>query len=269
MTAIDLDRYAERIGLEGPRAPTLDLLERISFGHATRVPFENLDLHLGQGISIDPASVFEKLVARRRGGYCFEQNLLLLEALRGFGFAARPLAARVLYTRPADASPRTHMLVLVDVKSKTYLADVGFGVHNLLAPLPFEPDRPREIHGETFRLREIPWDGRALAAPPSFELEVVAGDQTTPLYRLSLEDQKPVDFEMANWFTSTHPDSFFVKSKIVSLPSPGVRTMLRDRELTVKRGGAEEKRTIEGDDAYRATLREIFGIDLGDRALRW
>src|SRR5688500_2747081 len=98
MSALNLDRYAERIGLDGPRAPTTDTLERVCFQHTTHIPFENLDIHRGNGIpiSLEPAAIFEKLVASKRGGYCFEHNTLLLEVLRALGFSARPLAARVL-----------------------------------------------------------------------------------------------------------------------------------------------------------------------------
>src|SRR5688572_31932812 len=94
--ALDLDRYFERIGEGGSRAATTDTLERVCFGHATHIPFENLDIHRGLPISLELSAIFEKLVGSRRGGYCFEQNSLLLEVLRALGFSARPVAARVL-----------------------------------------------------------------------------------------------------------------------------------------------------------------------------
>lgn len=278
MGELDFDGYAERIGYRGTHTPTVDALEGIVLAHAIRIPFENLDIHLGNPIELAPALVFDKLVVRRRGGYCFEQNGLLLEMLRAIGFTVRPLAARVTYaTNPGPQSdrPRSHMLLLVDVGPRAYLADVGFGTHNLLAPLPFEPGIERTLHGETFRIREVPWNGRALAAPPSFEVETKTmtedGSETwTSLYRASLEEQRPIDFEMASWFCSTHPDSLFVRRKLVSRPEVGARHILVDRELEVRRAGRSEKRTIPDDAAYRAALREVFHIDLGpDDLLRW
>lgn len=268
---MDFDAYAERIGYRGTSAPNVDTLEGIVLGHALRIPFENLDIHLGRPIDLDPPRVFEKLVGRRRGGYCFEQNGLLLEMLRAIGFTVRPLAARVLWGNPEKDRPRTHMLLEVEIGSRTFLADVGFGTQNLVAPLPFEPGMPRSVHGEKYRLREIPWDGRVLGTPPSFDVEVEsAGGTWAPLYRMSLEEQRSVDFVMASWFCSTHPDSMFVKRKIVSLPEIGTRRLLLDRELEVRQGSKVEKTVLATEEEYRAVLRDTFRIDLGsDALLRW
>ena len=163
------------------------------------------------------------------------------------------------------------MLLQVEVGSRTFLADVGFGTQNLVAPLPFEPGRSLRTHGETYRLREISWDGKVLGTPPSFDVEVEAAEGTwAPLYRMSLEDQRPVDFEMASWFCSTHPDSLFVKRKIVSLPEIGTRRLLLDRELEVRQGSKVEKTVLATEEEYRAVLRDTFRIDLGsDALLRW
>lgn len=269
MGDLDFDAYAERIGYRGTHTPTADALEALVLSHAIRIPFENLDIHLGNPIELEPERVFDKLVARRRGGYCFEQNGLLLEMLRAIGFSVRPLAARVTYGPPADR-PRSHMLLMVEVGPRTFVADVGFGTHNLLAPLPFEPDIEREVHGERFRIREVPWDGRALGPPPGFEIEVAGDDGWTSLYRASLEEQRPADFVMASWFCSTHPDSLFVRHKIVSRAEVGARHRLLDRELLVRRDGRTETTVLPDDAAFRAALREVFRIELGpDDLLRW
>jgi len=267
--ALDFDAYGERIDYRGRHTPTVDVLEGLVLAHAMRIPFENLDIHLGNPIDLEPAKLFAKLVLRRRGGYCFEQNTLLLEMLRAIGFTARPLGARVL--GGSTDRPRSHMLLLVEVGARPFLADVGFGAHNLIAPLPFEPGVERTVHGETFRLKEIGWNGKALGTPPSFELEVKAANgEWTPLYRASLEEQRPIDFAMASWFCATHPDSPFVRRKLVSLPEVGTRHILLDRELEVRRNGSSEKKVLEGEDAYRGALRDIFRIDLGpDALLRW
>jgi len=266
---MNFDAYAERIGYRGGSTATLDVLEGIALGHAIRIPFENLDIHLGNPIDLAPEKVFDKLVNRRRGGYCFEQNTLLQEMLKTIGFTVRPLAARVLYGAPIDR-PRTHMALLVDIGARSFLADVGFGVFNLLGPMPFEPGAPRDIHGESFRLNEIPWNGRALGAPPAFDLEIKEGDAWVPLYRLSLEEQRHIDFVMANHFTSTHPDSVFVRKKVVSRPEVGTRHVLVDRELEVRKNGGSEKRSLAEDDAWHTALREVFHIELGPNdLLRW
>jgi N-hydroxyarylamine O-acetyltransferase len=267
----EFDAYAERIAYRGAAAPTIDALEGICLAHAMRIPFENLDIHRGVPIDLARPALFAKLVARRRGGYCFEQNTLLEEMLRDVGFKVRPLAARVLGSETERVSrPRTHMILVVEIGVRAFLADVGFGVHNLLGPLPFEPDVPRTVHGERFRLREISWDGRATGAPPAFDLEVEIAGAWKALYRISLEHQEPPDILMAHWYTSTHPDSGFVRRKLVSRPEVGVRYVMRDRDLEIVRGAESERKAIADAAAYESTLREVFGIDLGEGPpLRW
>src|SRR4051812_14228187 len=107
---LDLDAYCARIGYDGPRTPTLSTLHAITAAHTRSIPFENLDVLLGCGIDIAPAAIFDKLVARRRGGYCFEQNGLLLAVLEALGFQVAPISARVRWQRPRDFTPpRTHV----------------------------------------------------------------------------------------------------------------------------------------------------------------
>jgi N-hydroxyarylamine O-acetyltransferase len=259
----DLDRYGERIGLPGlsARKPSDDLLADVHFAHATTIPFENLDIHLGIPIRIEPERVFDKLVTRKRGGYCFEQNTLLLTMLRALGFKARPLAARVAYGG-GPLRPRTHMVLLVQCGRTKLLADVGFGAHNLLGPLPFAAcGHESAVHGETYRVTH------------ENEVEVRAygdAERWEPLYTVSLEDQQPVDFAMGNWFTSTHPSSVFVRSKIVSAVAVGKRTVLLDRELKIRESASVVTRTLEDDEAYLTTLRDTFGIALPEGSLlRW
>src|SRR5262245_31633198 len=106
---MDVDAYFARIGYRGGRAPTLETLNGIVRAHVQTIPFENLDVLLGRPIELDVESLERKLVAARRGGYCFEQNTLLLEVLGALGFTVRPLSARVRYQRPRDYTPaRTH-----------------------------------------------------------------------------------------------------------------------------------------------------------------
>jgi N-hydroxyarylamine O-acetyltransferase len=262
---LDVDRYAERIGWSGPRTPTEQTLAEVHFCHATHIPFECLDIHLGRRIAIDADSVFDKLVAKRRGGYCFEQNGLLLEALRAVGFCARPLAGRVTW-QAAAPRPRTHMLLLVEIDGRSFLADAGFGTHALLRPLPFVPGVRREVEGETFCIAAK----RGAHGEALYELQVETREGLSPLYVFTLDEQLPIDFEMANWFTSTHPSSLFVRSKVVSRVEPGRRWLLLDRDLKVTDRTGSRTTTLPDEAAYRAALAETFGILLDrDDILRW
>ncbi len=133
----NLDNYFARIGYDGSREPTLSNLKSIQWRHLLAFPFENLDIHLGVKISIDPKAVEQKLVDKRRGGYCFEQNLLLFNVLRALGFEVTPLIARVMWQRPLHLiTGNTHMVLRVECEGSSWLVDAGFG--NLGSPVPLE-----------------------------------------------------------------------------------------------------------------------------------
>src|SRR5262249_55952398 len=151
---IDLDAYFARIGYAGPRAPTLAVLRAIHALHPAAIPFENLDPFLGRLVSLEIAALQQKMVAGRRGGYCFEHNTLFKAALDALGFRVTGLAARVRRVMPSDGSenPRTHMLLKVDLDEGTYLADVGFGGYLLSAPLRLVAEIEQEVPGGLLRL---------------------------------------------------------------------------------------------------------------------
>ena len=157
--APDLDAYFARLGLDGPRPPTLATLSAIVLAHIRAIPFENLDVLLGRGIDLDPAAVEHKLVHARRGGYCFEHNSHLLHVLGALGFAVTPLSARVRVNRARDDTPpRTHVLVRVDLDGTPWLADVGVGGLSPTAPLRLDPEaeqatphEPRPTRGCSIR----------------------------------------------------------------------------------------------------------------------
>src|SRR5690606_34277901 len=149
----DLEAYLARIGYDGARTATLDVLRELHLRHTQAIPFENLDPLLRRPVALDAESLMRKLVHGRRGGYCFEQNLLFAHALQALGFRARGLAARVVYNvPPGTVMPRTHMLLAVDVGGEPIVADVGFGGLTLTAPLALRPAIEQATPHEPFRL---------------------------------------------------------------------------------------------------------------------
>lgn len=248
--ALDLEAYLARIGYSGRLRPDHAVLEAIHLAHATHIPFENLDILLQRPIRLDLSSLQAKLVTGRRGGYCFEQNLLFSAVLQHLGFSVRQLAARVIY-RGGRRLPRTHMLLLVDVEGATWLADVGFGREGLLLPLPF---------GGGQEARQFAWTYRATEADGEWILQSLLNGSWTDLYSFSLEPQLAVDFEPANHYTATHPDSRFVRTLTVQLPTPEVRYMLRNREFVLDRGGTVTHRTLADNDELLAVLAQTFGL---------
>jgi N-hydroxyarylamine O-acetyltransferase len=253
--ATSLEAYLARIGYAGPRAPTLTTLRGIVAAHATSIPFENIDVLLGRGASLTEDALAEKLVTRQRGGYCFEHNTLLMRALAALGFAVEGLGARVLWGR-ADPSPgpRTHMLLRVTLAEGVYLADVGFGGGTLTAPIRFvagiEQETPHERHRLVHRGDEI-------------ELQAQLDGDWTPLYHAATAAQSPIDYEVGNWFTSTHPNSLFVNNLLCARPAPDCRYALLNDRFTIRRGGAmPERRVLENADALSEVLARDFHLPI-------
>jgi N-hydroxyarylamine O-acetyltransferase len=252
---IDLDAYFRRIGYAGPRTPALETLGSIHLRHALSIPFENLDPLLRRPPRLDLPSLEQKLVHARRGGYCFEHNLLLSHVLRRLGFKVTDLAARVSWNAPPDAArPRTHMLLCVDLEDGRYVADVGFGGLTLTAPLRLAADIEQQTPHESFRL---------LASNGEFAMEALLQGTWKRLYRFDLQPQLLPDYEVANWFVATHPQSHFVTSLIAALPFPGGRLALSNHQLSVYRtGAAAEQRALSTTAELLGVLRNEFGLTL-------
>jgi N-hydroxyarylamine O-acetyltransferase len=259
-----LDAYLERIDYRGPRAATLDTLEAVHALHPAAIPFENLNPLLGWPVALDAGSLEKKMIADRRGGWCFEHNTLFRHALEALGFRVTALAARVLWNAPPEpVGPRNHMLLLVDLRGLTYIADVGFGGNVLTAPLRVERDTLQPTPHETHRLTAI--EG-------GFVLEACIRDEWQRLYRFTLEPQFPSDYEVSSWHLCHHPSSFFRRMLVCARSVPECRYALRDTTLHVHRKQASERKTLANAEALRACLENEIGIRLPespelDRAL--
>lgn len=251
-----LDAYLQRIDYSGDMRPSADVLAALHLAHATHIPFENLDVLRGVPIRLDLDSLQGKLVDARRGGYCFEHNLLFSAVLEQLGFTVTRLAARVRHRR-SDVAPRTHMLLLVHVNGQTWLADVGFGAEGLLLPVPFGAEEESRQFAWTYRVKASP-EGPAVR--DEWVLQSKHGQEWVDMYAFTLEPQQQIDYEVANHYTSTHPESRFVRGLTVQLPTPAARTALRNRELTIDAGGATTSRAMADDEEIRRVLQETFGL---------
>jgi N-hydroxyarylamine O-acetyltransferase len=251
--SIDLDAYCARIGYAGPRQATLQTLRSLHELHPAAIPFEAIDVLLGRGVDLVAAAVDAKVIRAGRGGYCFEQNGLLMRALSTLGFAVEGLSARVRWMRPADAPPmpRSHMVLRVIVDGEPWLADVGFGSCVPTAPLRLSTEAPQPTGHETFRVRP---EGGSLV------VEAERGGGWLALYEVLPEPQLAIDYDLANWFTATHPNSPFRRNLIVARTTPQARYALLDNRFTVRKpGGESEQRTLDADGLEKA-LAEIFGL---------
>jgi N-hydroxyarylamine O-acetyltransferase len=236
--AIDLDAYLERIGYQGDLRATSAVLHDLHLAHATHIPFENLDIPLGRPIRLDLDSLQAKLVRARRGGYCFEQNLLFAAVLECVGFRVDRLAARVRY-RAQSLLPRTHMLLRVEAEGRHWLADVGFGGEGLFFPVPM-------VTG--VECRQFLWAYRLVEEAGYRVLQSRTPEGWQDLHVFTLEPQYPVDYEMASWYVSTHPSSIFQRMFTAQLPTPEARHIVRNYDYLIDRGGvAETRRITEGE----------------------
>lgn len=270
---MDLDRYLARIGLENRPEATPEGLAVLQAAHRQAIGFENLDIPLGRGIRIDGPSVFDKLVVQGRGGYCFEQNRLYADALTALGIANRPLLARVRLGNPMGITPpRTHVLLLVELDGRQWIADAGFG-GSFVPPLPLEDGaEATTADGAGHRLRKTGIAGslvgewlleRAGPASATDGRSAPHGDWQ-PQYTFDLGEVAPDDLEQGNHWTSTRPDTRFTTLRVASIALPEGFAALTDQQMTVYSGGTSEKRTIADAADYARTLREVFRIALSE-----
>jgi len=263
----DLDAYLARIEL--PARPTRDAagLARLQLAHRLTIPFENLDVRLGRAIAIDGDSVAAKLVASRRGGYCFEHNRLLLDALAALEMTARPLLARVWLGAEATP-PRNHALSLVTIDGAEWIADTGFGAS--YAPvMPLVADQEATApDGARFRLAREDDGGWLLLRdgdPVSTDGRTAAGWKGTswqPQYSFTTEAVHDSDLAMSNHWAMSAPASRFTQRAVVSIVLPHGFAALTDRAYRRRAAGNTAEGEITDPRVYRMRLSLMFGIDL-------
>lgn len=262
---VDLSAYFQRIGYGGPTPRAISTLHAITAAHVAAIPFENLDVLLGRPISLEPERIAQKLVTERRGGYCFEQNTLLLHVLEALGFQVQALSARVRVQQPRDfIPPRTHMFLRVELDGASWLADVGLGGFSLGSVLRLEADVGQSTPQEPRRIvREGAWSGFEQRAPEArlFHQAYFAG-AWHDLCEFTLEAMPEIDRVLANWYTSAHPGSHFKSRLMVARALPEGRATLLNHELTLRHrdGSVAQARRLETPAQLLEALAGHFGL---------
>jgi N-hydroxyarylamine O-acetyltransferase len=256
---LDFDAYLERIGLAQADSPTWQAIHR---AHATSIPFDNLDSHRGIPVSLEQQDLERKMVIERRGGYCFEHNLLLASALEHLGLRIEPMLARVrVGGAPREARPNSHLVT--DGDGKRWHADVGFGLRTLLDPIPFGPD-PDRVHEQSG------WRYRVVEDADELVLQTRGPDGWSDVYGFVPCRVPRIDIEVSNWWICTNPRSPFVFGLIAAINhDDGRREAISDwsgslQVMTITPSGvesSEQPRTVIPDKLEQFGLT---GFQLGE-----
>lgn len=260
-----LTAYLQRIGC--PRPPVLDdaALSVLHRAHQEAVPFENLSIHLGEPISLAEDDLLDKIVRRRRGGFCYELNGAFAALLRALGADVRMVAARVHGQGGRLGPPLDHLALIVRTPGGRipWLVDVGFGGHSV-HPLRFDSRTEQVDAGGRFLLADREADREADrpagADGGAGDVDVVKDDQ--PQYRIETHPRCLADFAPTCWWQQTSPQSHFTRSVICSRLNAGGRISLSGRTLIRTDAGQRFEEQLGGDGDVLAAYRSLFGIAL-------
>ncbi|HEY8614635.1 arylamine N-acetyltransferase family protein [Phenylobacterium sp.] len=254
---MDLAAYFERIGFQGEARPDLATLRALHRAHLLAIPYENLDVQLGRPLTPDPRAAFDKLVGRRRGGWCYEMNGVFGAALEAIGFRVTRLAGGVMRELIGDVQAGNHLVLLVHL-DRPWIADVGFG-DGSLEPFPLAAGAIR-ADGFDFRLADL--DGRWWR----FHNHDQGGAKS---YDFTLEPAAEDLLGAKCQWLQTAPESVFVQNALVQRWRPDHLLQLRGRVLREVRPRRADQRLIGSADAYVAVLGEAFDLDLPEAAALW
>lgn len=272
-SALDPRGYLDRINFPGEpdsddTMPSAQMLGALHEAHMLAVPFENLSIHYGQPIVLEEAALYDKIVRRNRGGFCYELNGMFAWLLRQLGYDVTMLSAEVAGSDGTFSAEFDHLALLVrQVDGADWLADVGFG-DSFRQPLRFEEHVQQDgAEGHVYRLYESEMVATGHDGQPDRPYLLVeqrrdadAESQWEPVYRFTLQPRAWDDFIPRCHYHQTSPDSHFTQKRICSLALPNGRVSLSDLRLITTLNGEREEQTLPSEDAFQATLAERFGI---------
>lgn len=258
MSTVQLHSYLQRIGLARLPEKNLAGLNELMSAHIGHIPFENIDVLLKRPVSLEPDAIFAKLVSGQRGGYCFEQNGLFYQVLAALGYPVRYRGGRVRLSHPDrnDLPSRTHLFLEVLLEGQGWLVDVGFGALSMHHALRFALDEEQHFPLETRRITEE--NGR-------YFHQVKQAEGWQDVYEFDLAGMPLADQKVANWYTSTSPDTHFTRDLVVAIALPGARrASLLNRQFRIRnRDGIMEERQLQ-ENELPMILKDIFGLSVED-----
>ncbi len=249
---IDLNAYLERIGYKGTREPSLDNLRLLHLAHVSAVPFENLDVHYQQWITLDTDKFYNKIVGRKRGGFCYELNGLLLEALQQLGFQTYFISGSVYIPSLDTFGPYfAHVAIIVEQEDNQWLVDVGFG-SSFPEPLKIDIDKPQEQDGIVYVLRKI--NEEEILIDRSYD----KGNSFTPMYKFTMTPRRLEDFQEMCIYHQTSEQSPLYQKKLCSIATPRGRITLTSNHLIITEDGNRTEQEVTDEQDFREKLFQHF-----------
>jgi len=249
VTESQIKAYFQRIGYKDSPDLSYRTLSDLHLLHTHTIPFENLDVYLKRAISLHPDDLFDKIVVRKRGGYCFEMNGLFSDILLSMGFNVKRLIARVAFGGGFGA--HTHEVMTVKIDNHEYLCDVGFGNDGIPAPLPLRCDIPIQ---QLMNVYMFKYDERF-----GYILHRQAGGDFVPMYAFTTAECLPEDYILSNHYTSTYPGSYFRAMRMITMPTAYGRITLTDHHIKLNVDGTIRQKDIT-EDEFQALLADQFGL---------
>lgn len=248
---MDIARYLQRIAYNGPLSPTAQTLSALQQAHLLNVPFENLDISLGRPIQLDETALFEKIVQRCRGGFCYELNGLFATLLRDLGFSVTLLSAQVAHKNGSFGPPFDHLAILVTL-DEPWLVDVGFG-DSFRTPLRLEPLREQIQPEGHYRL---------IQEGPLWTLYQQGNEGWQAQYCFTLQPHTLAEFAPMCHYQQTSPESHFTQGRICTRATKDGRITLSELRLITTVGHERHEEALTGEDEFHALLQQHFGITL-------
>jgi N-hydroxyarylamine O-acetyltransferase len=251
-STMDINQYLERINYAGPLDPTFEVLSKLQLMHLMRVPFENLDIH--HKIKIDLDNLFNKIVTRRRGGFCYELNGLFYELLKEIGFVVKRVSARVYNSKKGYSPEYDHMAIVGSIENDNYLVDVGFGEF-AFSPIKIELNKETIDPTGIFRIGVFNENYKVVTKKN-------AEGAFIPEYIFSETERQLAEFYDRCRYHQTSNESHFMQNRICSLPTKEGRLTLTGNTLKITESGIVKERQLNNEPEIQQELWNYFGIKL-------
>jgi N-hydroxyarylamine O-acetyltransferase len=246
--------YLSRIKLSGCHS-NLAGLKSLQEHHTENIPFENLDIVVGRNIVLQQKPLFDKIISKKRGGYCFELNILYCNLLTSIGFSAKPVLARVWLSNPKNIPPRNHLAILVELDGKTFVTDVGFA--GLVTRVPLDINNPAPVNDKDGMVRVIPFDD------DQFMIQRQNEKGWANLYSFENTAIGDEDIEIAHFYMSKNPKSHLIQHKCVGRNTDEGRVGLFNNKVTTRKANKLPfSQRVEFGESWLEKIKEEFYIEL-------